>query len=63
MVKKRCSLCVPLEHPECHPAADIKQSNNRVLTSRHKQLTVRPEPATVRSVLEPGKGLNRFLGE
>lgn len=59
----RYVLCVSLEHPERHLAADVKQPDNRILTSRHQQLTVRPEPAAVCSVLKPCECLHRLLGE
>jgi len=45
-------LCVTSEHPERRLATDIEQPNHRILTSRNEQLTVRPEPRTVRGVLK-----------
>lgn len=61
-VMKRCSLCVPLEMPKRHLPVDIKQSDSSVLTSHHEQLSIGPEPATVRRVLEPGEGPHGFPG-
>lgn len=56
-------LCMSFEHPDRHLAADIKQPYSRVLTSRHKQLTVGTEPPTVCGVLKTCKCLHWFLGE
>lgn len=33
-------LCVPFKHSESHPATDVKQPDQRVLTTGHKQLSI-----------------------